>query len=395
MVPINYSSLPRRLVIGVALLGFLPAAGQSFDSGAGLPHSRPAWVLDRGHLTTRLQSRLWGISAEQRYAPYGAAGRRTIREVQSSLALNYGLGAHLEAQITPILYQSDQQERGQFGHDISLGLTAGSVHWPGKNWSLGTRAAVVFPSGLSHNLLFEPYSPDSHAFSLAGLASYTADPEFPAESMSGHLNLGYTVYDDVGLTFTDIIPGTESYAYKRSQNLVWSAGLSLPGDHFDFGLEGYGLIWLHKPPAGAEGREDFLYGSLSSRYKPLRWLHLFLALNGRLSPATDETQPSMAARGLGNLPNYPGWSLQVGLDLKVLPLHVIESRDRDLLIKHREERAPVFEKIIDDGSRMPANKNDLDRLREERERAEKELERLRRIIETRQQEGEPKPDQNL
>ncbi|HNW59736.1 MAG TPA: hypothetical protein PKI62_08690 [bacterium] len=386
------SSLLRRCVFLAALLaGILPAAGESLNNGALLPHTRPAWVLPRGHLTTRLHTGFWGLAAEQSYAPYGAAGTRNIWDLQSTLTLNYGLGAHLEAQLMPVLYQSLQAEGGRIGHDITLGVTLGSLQWPGKSWFLGAQAATLLPAGLGHNLLYEPYSPDRHVFTLATLASYAADPEFPAEAFSAHLNLGYTLYDDVGIRFADRRLQTESFAYKRSQELSWSAGATLPGEYFDWGIEGYGMIWLQQPPAGAEGREDFIYASLSTRYKPWHWLHLCLALDRRISSGSDETIPSLAARGLGELPNYPTWRIELGLHLKVLPLHLIKSDDREILMKRNEERSSVFEQIIDDGSRGTESKDDLERLRAERERAEKELERLRRLIEIRQQE-EKKPD---
>ncbi|HOT97502.1 MAG TPA: hypothetical protein PLG50_07765 [bacterium] len=392
----NKPARTSSILLAVALLVSLPAAGQSLNSGALLPQCRPAWVLERGHLTAHLHSGFWGRAAQQSYPPYGAPGTRNIWDLQSTFALNYGLGAHLEVQILPVLYQSLQAEGGRFGHDITLALTLGSFQKPGKSWFLGLQTAVLMPSGLGHNLLFEPYSPSRHAFTLTALASWAADSEFPAESVSAHLNLGCTLYDDVGLRFADRILRTESYALKRSQNLAWSAGLSLPRDYFDWGLETYGLTWIQKPPAGAEGREDYLYACLSMRYKPWHWLHLSLALDRRLSSGTDETIPSLAARGLGALPNYPAWRLELGLHFKLLPVTLILSDDREILLKRGEERSPVVEQILDNSTRGAESKDDLERLRAERERAEKELERLRRVIETRQQEEKkPAPDQNL
>lgn len=392
----NRPAFTGHLLVTTVLLASLTAAGQGVNNGALLPHSRPAWVLERGYLTAHLQSGFWGRAEEQSYPPFGAPGTRNIWDLQSTLTLNYGLGAHLEAQIMPVLYQSLQAEGGRFGHDLTLGLTLGSLQGPGKSWRVGLQAAAFLPAGLGHNRLFEPYSPSRHALTLGALASWAADPEFPAESFNAHLNLGSTLYDDVGLRFSDRFLRTESYAIKRSQNLAWSGGLALPRDYFDWGLEVYGLTWLQRPPAGAEGREDYLYASLSTRYKPWHWLHLYLALDRRLSSGADETIPSLAARGLGALPNYPAWRIELGLHLRLLPVTLIRSDDREILLKHGEERSPVVEKILDDASRSTEEKDDLERLRAERERAEKELERLRRVIETRQQEEKkPAPDQNL
>jgi len=390
------SPLARRVLLAAALFGSLPAAGQALNGGAGLPHTRPAWVLENGQLTSQMGARFWGQAAEQSYAPWGAPGKRNIWDLQSALALNYGLGAHLEAQITPVLYQSDQSGGGRFGHDLSATMAVGSLQWPSRSIFLGAAMTAHFPTGVSHNLLFESYSPARHAVTLTGLASYAADPEFPAEAISGHLNAGYTLFDDTGLQFHNQRTGARSFVVERSQKLTWSTGLALPGAHFDFGVEGYGQNWIRQPAAGAEGREDFAYASLSLRYKPLRWCHLSLAIDRRLSSDTDETIPTMAERGLGELPNYPSWLLQLGLHLKLLPLHFLQTSDEEVIMKRGEARAPVFEKIIGEESNKEAGRDDLDRLRAEKERAEKELERLRRVIETRQQEEKkPSPDQNL
>jgi hypothetical protein len=391
----NFSKFLCRF-LPVAFLTALPAAGQPLNGGAGLPHSRPAWVLEQGFLTTQMHARFWGTAAQQNYAPYGSAGERNIWDLQSAMALNYGLGAHLEAQITPVIYQSDQSSSGQLGQDISIGLALGSLHWPAKPWILGAEVTGLLPVSASHNLLFEEYSAGAHALTLTGLVSYATDPDFPVEAASVHLNLGYTLYDDVGEQLSDRLLDPGSHVIRRSQNLAYSAGLLLPGELFDFGLEGYGLSWMQKPPAAAEGRENFIYGSLSARYKPLNWLNIYLAADRRLSADTDETVPSMEARGLAALANYPAWRLHLGLHLKLLPLQLLKSSSREIFIRKADERKPVFEKIIDDGSRTPGSKDDLDRMRAERERAEKELERLKRIIENRQEaDKEPEPDQNL
>ncbi len=396
MLKCRYFPLARRVLFAAALSGSLPASGQALNGGAGLPHTRPAWVLDNGQLTSQMGARFWGQAAAQSYAPFGAPGKRNIWDLQSALAVNCGLGAHLEAQITPVLYQSDQSGGSTFGHDLSATLAVGSLQWPAPSWFLGAAMTAHFPAGARHNLLFEPYSPGRHAVTLTGLASYAVDPEFPAEALSGHVNVGYTLFDDTGLQFHDPITGARSFVVQRSQKFSWSAGVALPGAHFDLGIEGYGQHWLRQPAAGAEGRENFSYASLSLRYKPLRWCHLSLALDRRLSADADETIPAMAERGLGELPNYPSWLLNLGLHLKLLPLYIMQTSDEEVIMQRVEERTPVFEKIIGEESSKEANRDDLDRLRAEKERAEKELERLRRVIETRQQEQKnPPPDQNL
>ena len=383
------------LVIAAFVLDTTTADGQPVSGGASLFHCRPAWVLEQGHLTTQLQARFWGEAAQQSYAPFGAPGERNIWNLQSAAALNYGLGAHLEAQIAPVLYQSDQNSSGQVGHDISLALTAGSLQWPGRSWFFGSQLTLLLPVGGSHNLLFEPYSPGRHMMTITSLVSYASDADFPAEALNAHLNIGYSLYDDVGLEFSNPHYQTLSFAVKHSQNLQWGAGITYPGEFFDFGLESYGLYWLQKPPLGAEGREDCIYGAFSLRYKPLRWLHPYLTVERRLSADKDETVPSMVVRGLGNLPNYPGWQLQVGMQIKLLPLHFIQSTDRDVILQRSKEREPVFEQLIKDGGLDVGNEGDLERLREERERAEKELERLRRVIETRkQEEKKPLPEED-
>ena len=121
--------------------------------------------------------------------------------------------------------------------------------------------------------------------------------------------------------------------------------MAVRGHTFEPGVRGLRAShWLRQPAAGAEGRENFSYASLSLRYKPLRWCHLSLALDRRLSADADETIPAMAERGLGELPNYPSWLLNLGLHLKLLPLYIMQTSDEEVIMQRVEERHAGFRK---------------------------------------------------
>lgn len=368
----------------MVLLCVPPAAGQPLNGGAGLPHTRPAWVLERGHLTAEMGARFWGTAVEQSYAPYGAPGKRNIWDMQNALALNWGLGARLEAQAAPVIYQSDQSGSGIYGQQLAVGLMLGSLRWPARSWHLGAGLTGLLPTGSGRNFLFSEYDADAHALILSGLVSYAFDPDFPAAAPSLHFNAGYTMHDDLGKLLTGEALNPDAHVLRRSRNLRWSGGVLFPGERFDLGVEAYGLAWLQRPPAAAEGREDYGYASLSLRYKPANWLHFALAADRRLTADHDATRPTLEERGLGETGNYPGWRLHLRMGAQLLPLTVLKTGNREHFIRRADERAPVFEKIIDDGSGSPGRQEELNQLREERKRTEKEMERLRRIIEGKQ-----------
>lgn len=373
-----------NVTAGIVFMTVAPAVCQPLNGGAGLPHTRPAWVLERGHLTAQMGTRFWGTAVEQSYAPYGAPGKRNIWDLQSALSLNWGLGAHLEAQAAPVVYQSDQSGSGAYGQQLAVGFTLGSLRWPARSWFVGAGFTGLLPTGSGRNFLFSEYDADAHALIVSGLVSYAMDPDFPAAAPSLHLNAGYTLYDDVGRLLSGDAQDPDAHVLRHSTNLRVSGGVLFPGERFDLGVEAYGVAWLQRPPAAAEGREDFGYASLSLRYKPLNGLHLTLAADRRLTPDRDATRPTLAERGLGQTSNYPGWRLNLAVSAQLLPLTMLRTGSRELFIRRADERAPVFEKIIDDGSGSPGRQEELNRLREERKRTEMEMERLRRIIEGRQ-----------
>ncbi len=372
------------LIVLVVFVNGVQAASVA-NGGFGLPHVRAAWVLDKGHLTANAYTRFWGRTAPQSYAPFGTPGDRAVWDLHTAFMLNLGVGAQIELELSPVLYQSDQSEKGQSLHDIQAGATVALPSWPTPAVQWGARFTFTIPQGKRHNLLFEEYSASAYAFSCAGLLSYAFDPVFPQEAPSLHFNAGYHLYNDIGEVLTGDYFDPNSQVIRRSQWLGYSLGLLLPGERFDWGAECYGMHWLQQPPKAAEGREDHLYGGLFLTYKPLHWLRFRLGGEIRLSEDSDETVPSLADRGLGEFPNYNDWRLQLGVQMNVLPLHLLRTTTRELFIRRADERRELFEQIIDDGSRSPATASELERIRAERTRAEKELERLQKILDRRKE----------
>ncbi len=360
-------------------------AATPLQGGFGLPHVRAAWVLDKGYLSAATDMRFWGKTAPQQYALFTKSGERSLWDLQNVFMLNLGIGAHSEVELLPVIYQSDQSHAGLWLHDLQVGITTASWPWPMPALQWGGRFVVTIPTGERHNLLFEEYSVNAFAFSCSALMSYAFDTSFPRDAASLHLNAGYHIYNDVGEMLTDRFEDPYSHVLKRSQWLAYGAGVLLPGERFDGGVECHGVHWLQPPPPAAEGREAYLYAGLFLGYKPLRWLQFRIGGEKRLSGDHDATIPSLQARGLGEFPNYHAWRVQLGLRMQVLPLHLLRSTSRDPFIRRADERQELFKQIIDDGSRAPASSSELERIRSERARAEKELERLQKILEKRKE----------
>ena len=80
-------------------------------------------------------------------------------------------------------------------------------------------------------------------------------------------------------------------------------------------------------------------------------------------------------------PNYPGWRVNFGTHFSLTPAKIYRPNHRDILLQKAENRRELFEKIIKEQRATESAEAELERIKSERVRAEKELERLRRILE--------------
>jgi hypothetical protein len=393
--------MKRQMIAGASILLLLAtvAEAQHLNGARGLPYVRAAWVMEPGYLTMYAHSRFFGKVGHVQLGRLTSAV--TYWDVQGTLYFTYGINRHIEASVSPIIYQDTN--KGTPGYnipdDLFLSVKLGSYGSKGSSFSYGIAANGRIPTAKYHNLVFEPYSAGSWEWGFTGLLSYTLDPLYPEEAFNAHLNLNYNHHNDAGKKLSlapDLVDTIR--VLSPTQTLSYAVGLRLPTDKFDYWLQLFGTMFLRQPPVTAYSREDFTYISPGVTYKPYPWLSLDVCVDVRLSKDEDQTQYGLeGVYKIAEMPNYADWRVNVGMHVTILPTSVRKVTERDLLMRKAESRRALFEQMIREQRETESAEQELERIKEERRKAERELERLRSILEQearkRQEEQQKKEQQ--
>jgi len=367
-------------ILVVLLLGWVPSLfSVGLNGGNGLTYIKSAWNLKPGYLTFYGRTRFFGKVAS---LPSQQASAVTYWDVQGAFSINYGISDHIELAISPVMYQDTH--KGQSGYnvpdDLFLGLKFGSYNLKGTSLTWAVSMDSRFPTGKYHNIPFEPYSAGTIEWGFTGMLTYSRDPLYPDDNLNVHFNVGYLNHNDVGQKLSQVDYDNISVT-NMSQQLFFGLGMKIPSSDFDFSIEIYGNKFLQQPPRGtAYSVEDYIYLTPGVSFRAYRWLTLNFATDLRLSPDKDETLYTYGGK-IYDMPNYPSWRINLGVNIILLPTSVYKLSDKDILMKKAESRRQLFEQIIKEQRETESAEEELERIKEERRKAERELERLRRILE--------------
>lgn len=349
------------------------------NGGNGLIYVKSAWNLKPGYLTFYGRTRFFGkvatLSAEQ-------ANAVTYWDVQGAFSINYGISEHIELAISPIMYQDTHKgESGyNFPDDLFIGLKMGSYNIKGTSLKWAVSLDSRFPTAKYHNIPFEPYSAGAVEWGFTSMLTYSRDPLYPEDNLNVHANFAYINHNDVGKKLSQTASDNISVT-SMSQQLLFGIGMKIPTSELDFSVELHGNKFLQKPPsATAYSLENYLYLTPGVSFRAYRWLTLMFATDLRLTPDKDETLYSFGGK-IYDMPNYPSWRINLGINILLLPASVYRLSDKDILMRKAESRRELFEQIIKEQRETESAEEELERIKEERRKAERELERLRRILE--------------
>lgn len=378
----HFSGTASALFCLAMLAGLHTTAQAQLNGGRGPSFVRAAWNLEPGYLTLGAHTRFYGKVADVT-RPGVPTIATTYWVVQGGFSLNYGISRHFEASFAPNLYQDTNRGGKGFNlpDDIVMRLKIGSFGARGSAMNYGVELAGRIPTGKTHNVPFESYSSGKFSFGLTGLASYAHDPLYPEDGLSLHFNLGYWNHNDVGEKLNNVPLAKDSaLVTQMTQEFNYGAAIVFPSEKFNFRFELMGSAFLNAPPVSAYSREPMTYFSPGVSYKAYRWMTLEFNSDIRLSGETDKTDYKGLVQ-IAGLPNYPAWRATLGMKLTLLPTSLYSSSERELLMRKAESRRELFEQIIKEQRETEAAEAELERIKDERRKAERELDRLRRILE--------------
>jgi hypothetical protein len=295
-----------------------------------------------------------------------------------SIGFSYGITNNISAFLDINLYEDTNLGVGNgynLPNTIELGVKGGNFYLGSGSFRYGFNTNLYFCTGDFYDYYFVPYNPGSFQFGLGGLLSYYLDPYLPSKSVSVHLNAGYWAYNDAGQRLRG---ASDKYSSGGTSALTYGFGLNIPVDMFDLVLETSGRVFISPPDSAAFGFENYLYVTPGFKYYPLNWLTVNFGVDLLVVGSEDKTVPMPNYSAIG-LPNYATWKVQMGVDIKILP--VTQGMSETQYEKKKfNDKVQFFENVIEERQKTENIEDELEKLKQQRKQAERDLEELRQLL---------------
>ena len=271
-------------------------AGQ-FYGGKGYLHTNSALLLPAGALDLSFYARGYVTTVDV------SEDWNTITNGTSALTASFGFTRKMELGFTQILYQDlnntfrdDIETRTLIPGDTYIRFKIGG--WAvGSNIFMSVMPALRYRVGKFHDVQFEPYESEAVEAEFVSMMSYYWRPLYPDEDKSIHLNLSYLNHND-GDSPTESAQGLHyllSFVYRLRM--------------LDFGFEFYGNQFLKQPEINVLGRENWAYVTPFARYKPFKGLQFTMGVDVLVMGEKNTTVPDRDVffRNVDDYPNYAQW----------------------------------------------------------------------------------------
>jgi hypothetical protein len=367
-----------------------PLSAGQFYGGKGYLHTNaanllPAGALDlsfyaRGYVTTVDVSKDWN----------------TVSNGTSAFAASFGFTRRVELGFTQILYQDLNATFRDDAETTTLIPGDTYIRFKIGGWAIGSNMfASVMPAlryrvGKYHNIQFEPYESEAVEAELGTMLSYYWRPLYPDEDKSIHLNLSYLNHNDGGSPM------------ESAQGVHYLMGFLYPLRMMDIGLEFFGNQFIKQPDINVLGRENWAYVTPFARYKPFKGLQFTMGIDVLVSGDENTTEPDWNFRDVNEYPNYAKWRITGRINFApstafyISPTFVSSEEPvtgQSRITGKRPEtagtgafdffnRQDLFKWAIEEQvGGVDAVNLDLNKLRQERMKAEEELKKLKKKLE--------------
>lgn len=387
------STRPVVLVAAVLLFAFtLQGFSAQLTGGYGLFYTQKAQLLSPGELCLVLHSRGYFKVIPKVGTTGGlSVGGFTLYDATGAISSNFGFSRYFEFGLTGILYQdlnlsqqfiNNRLYQEQIPDDFILRLKFGGWGIPIKSsmlrlaYDLDYRLRTAL---IRQDVYLEPYSSANMEFGINMLWSYYLNAYYPDESQQVHLNLGYLNHNDSGLG---------NGLFNSGQELLYSIGYVYPTLMLDLHAELTGSHFIEPAPDSAFSREDFLYVVPGITYKPFLGFNIRFALEWELLNKPNTTVGRIIP---AHYPaNYAPW--RVSTNFVVFPTTAFfrqstfsrmsqQTRYHERLMERSGmDRQSLFRWVTDEDLGKEYIDLELEKIRQERMRAEQELEKLKQEL---------------
>ena len=306
-------------------------------------------------------------------------------QINGDIALSYGISEKIDIAIVSNLYQDTQGSEANFPSSIGITPKIGQLELSGRSFLMSANLGLVFGIGEESNVPFENYVSEGMTLDPSLTFSYYSDQFLPERAINVHLTLGYALHFDKGndISFTNV----QYLATENSSKLRYSLGLVFPLELFDILFEIDGYTYGTKPSVYVYGREDRMVANLGFRYNVSNWLNFDFGLGFNVSEGAEETLNTAVATGPpvlltsnSDLAGYSNWRGFMGFNFSLQSAGTYSTSRTEIERNEYQRRIQTFKGLIEEENNAEAIQKELETLKEERQKAEKELEELKKIL---------------
>lgn len=366
------------LVLIAMFLFTLETQAIQWVGGKGLFYTAYAQSYAPGQLGINLFTRSYAVPVTERY----------IRNNSLTISGSFGFTKTMELGLTQSIFQDvnynywDDEKNYMSPGYSQFHLKFANYKMPfGQNFLFYGVSTSFTKQGQYANIYLEPY----YDFGIAGqvdfLCSYFFNPYYPEESPSLHMNLGFVNYNDKEKIFQSSQAIPLSLAYVKSTL------------KYQYSAELHGSFFVKEPPVTAFSREDYLYFSPGFKFKLFLGFQVGAGIDVLLL-GNDETTVNNSTLNWNqdDNPNYANWRFNMKIDyipstafyeIPTFEKVTEQSVSRETLRARRviTDRKALFEWVVDENKGAEYYDLELEKIRDERKKAEEELERLKKDLE--------------
>lgn len=378
--------------------GFLTSTTAQIGNGLGTGkygtfNTYSSFAMEPGFLTMSNQGRLF-ISTGQ--SGYAIAKNVNMPHASNNFTFVYGFMDHFDALVSIITYQDMNIRKlgdkvATTPGDLFITVRSGSFDLMDGKIGLGASVSSRIPTGGQNNVPFEVYKSRRPEFGLLSMTSIYGNPYYKEQSYLVNINLGMWYYNDNGTQVSPLKNSKNTESNVNSMSLQYGLGALFPVSKIQLMLDVYGLAYITAPVKHAYSRESFMYVTPGLRYNLRSWVNFGVYMDVLMAGKTDKTYyPLDQSTGVtkpgeirdpvtGNVttkgaPNYNTWRFGFNLGFNILPMNFSSAPTE-------QRRKKLMDRLVEEEKGAQKASNQLDKLKNVRLNAEKELEKIKLELE--------------
>lgn len=363
--------------------------GNALGTGKyGTFHSYSAFAMEPGYLSMYSTGRVYGVAGKTGYYLGNVRGVN-LWHASNRLTFQFGYMKHFDALISIVTYQdlnirTVRETKSRIFGDIYPSLRAGSIEVANGKISTGAAFTFKIPTGKYFNIPWEVYKSESFEFGLLTMATLWGNPYYKEQSYILNVNVGFWNHNDNGNWVIPTKVGHDSIAKSdvNAMHIQYSLGFIYPVSQAALMLDLHGVNFIQQPSKHVYSRESFIYITPGIKYNIRPWINVGMYVDLLVAGSKDESkyidgsfQPPGVPNNQKSLANYSPWRFGMNLGINILPVSFATAPSET-------KRRRLLQQLLEEDKGAQKASYQLERLKDVRIKAEKELEKIRKELES-------------